>query len=51
MTIMFFLPSAEVTYAQDSFWGEMIETYVLFGDPAMRLGLPAPSLRLGGLKN
>jgi len=27
-------------YAQSSFWGEMIETYTLFGDPAMPLGIP-----------
>ncbi|MEE8389792.1 MAG: Ig-like domain-containing protein, partial [Anaerolineae bacterium] len=28
------------TYAQSSFWSEMIETYVLFGDPATQLGIP-----------
>ena len=26
--------------AQSSFWGELIATYVLFGDPATRLGMP-----------
>ncbi|HSN77010.1 MAG TPA: C25 family cysteine peptidase [Anaerolineae bacterium] len=30
------------TYAQSSFWSELVETYVLFGDPATRLGIPAP---------
>jgi hypothetical protein len=29
------------TYAQSSFWGELIATYVLFGDPATPLGIPA----------
>jgi hypothetical protein len=28
------------TYAQSSFWGELVETFVLFGDPAMPLGIP-----------
>lgn len=28
------------TYGQSSFWGELIATYVLFGDPATRLGIP-----------
>ncbi|MCP4514996.1 MAG: hypothetical protein GY824_07190, partial [Delftia sp.] len=27
-------------YSQSSFWGEMVETFVLFGDPATPLGLP-----------
>jgi len=27
-------------YAQSGYWGEMVETYVLLGDPAMRLGIP-----------
>lgn len=27
------------TYTQNSFWGELVETFVLFGDPAMQLGL------------
>jgi len=27
-------------YAQSGYGSEMVETYVLFGDPAMRLGLP-----------
>jgi hypothetical protein len=31
------------TYAQSTFWRELIETYVLFGDPATRLGIPAPA--------
>ena len=28
------------TFAQSFFWGEMIETYVLFGDPATKIGIP-----------
>jgi hypothetical protein len=28
-------------YAQSSLWSELVETYVLFGDPAMELGVPA----------
>jgi len=28
-------------YAQDPFWGELLEMYVLFGDPAMPLRVPA----------
>jgi len=28
------------TYAQSSFWGELVETFVLFGDPATQLGIP-----------
>lgn len=31
------------TYAQSSFWRELVETYVLFGDPATRLGIPVPT--------
>lgn len=27
-------------YAQGSFWAELLETFVLFGDPAMQLGIP-----------
>lgn len=27
-------------YAQSAFWGEMVETFILFGDPATRLKLP-----------
>lgn len=30
-------------YAQDPFWGELVETYTLFGDPAMRLSPPTRS--------
>ncbi len=30
------------TYAQGSLWWELVETYVLFGDPATRLGIPVP---------
>lgn len=29
------------TYAQSNLWGEMVETFILFGDPAMRLPLVA----------
>jgi hypothetical protein len=29
------------TYAQNSAWAEMVETFSLFGDPAMQLGGPA----------
>jgi hypothetical protein len=32
------------TYGQSSFWRELIDTYVLFGDPATRLGIPTPAL-------
>ncbi|MCB0061505.1 MAG: Ig-like domain-containing protein [Caldilineaceae bacterium] len=28
------------TYAQSSFWSELLTTYVLLGDPAMRIGIP-----------
>jgi hypothetical protein len=28
------------TYGLNNFWGEMVETFVLFGDPAVQLGLP-----------
>jgi hypothetical protein len=28
------------TYGQSSFWGELVETFVLFGDPATPLGAP-----------
>jgi hypothetical protein len=28
------------TYGQSSFWGELVETFVLFGDPATPLGIP-----------
>ena len=31
------------TYAQNSFWGELVETFVLFGDPATELGVSADS--------
>ena len=31
------------TYRQSSFWGELIATYVLFGDPATQLGIAANS--------
>lgn len=36
------------TFAQSPFWGELVETYVLFGDPATKLGIPvdSPSLTL-----
>jgi hypothetical protein len=27
-------------YGQNGLWGELVETFVLFGDPATRLGLP-----------
>jgi hypothetical protein len=27
-------------YAQSSYWGELVETFLLFGDPATQLGLP-----------
>ncbi len=27
-------------YAQSSAWGELVETFVLFGDPAMQIGIP-----------
>jgi len=27
-------------YSQNSLWGELVETFVLFGDPAMQLGIP-----------
>jgi hypothetical protein len=30
-------------YTQSSFWGELVETFVLFGDPAMLLGIPVDS--------
>lgn len=30
------------TYAQGSLWAELVETYILFGDPATRLGIPVP---------
>jgi hypothetical protein len=30
--------------AQGGFWGELIETYVLFGDPATRVVVPEPNL-------
>ena len=29
------LPEAKInTYSQSSYWGELVETFVLFGDPA-----------------
>lgn len=28
------------TYAQSSFWSELVETFVLFGDPATQFGIP-----------
>lgn len=28
-------------YAQSAFWGEMVETFTLFGDPATQLNIPA----------
>lgn len=28
-------------YTQSSFWGELVETFVLFGDPALSVGIPA----------
>lgn len=31
------------TYAQNSFWGELVETFVLFGDPATQSGVSANS--------
>ncbi|MBV7333619.1 Ig-like domain-containing protein [Chloroflexi bacterium TSY] len=27
-------------YAQSSFWGDLVETFVLFGDPATKIGIP-----------
>jgi len=34
--------AAKVTvYAQSGFWAELVETFVLFGDPATPLGIPA----------
>jgi hypothetical protein len=29
------------TYAQSSAWAELVRTYMLFGDPATELNLPA----------
>ncbi|MFN3533440.1 MAG: hypothetical protein ACK41Q_13175 [Candidatus Brocadia sp.] len=34
------------TYAQGSFWGEMVETFVLFGDPATQLGVAGGSIEV-----
>ncbi|MCC6454681.1 MAG: hypothetical protein IT328_07040 [Caldilineaceae bacterium] len=34
-------------YGQSSFWREMIDTYVLFGDPATQLGVPTSGLSSG----
>ncbi len=31
-------------YAQSDFWGEMVEMYVLFGDPAMPVRVPAAEM-------
>lgn len=31
------------TYSQNSFWGELVETFVLFGDPVTELGVSADS--------
>jgi hypothetical protein len=34
------------TYAQDSGWGDLVETFILFGDPVTEIGLPSDTFKI-----